>query len=1704
MQNKNKLSTGVMFGVLSVAVAGTVTNVAMNALESHQELDVSIGKKSAKDLRTRDLPRVASTIKMDGKIHTTDDNKCYFSRLVFDTAATAMNDGEGIYKVQLVTDNELLEDGTYGEKPEGEQSPMEFIEDLENGYTEDDGTVIESTKIPHRDTVLSEFDGNEGTLFLDKTIANDDLRVKYWIRDLDGNESYLYDALPYLVPELMRVRSYEVHVEDPTISYVGFDGETSGEGFITRNGILSFELNDELGIDDTSVVAKIGDTELSVMLEDNIVKINSNQIQDGEYDIVLSASDLAGNKCTFTHHVKILRESPVITGESHSNAEFRSGVTYVKTTLTGNLGGYDNPAIASIDLLKDETVVQNIEHGYFEIGEDGFYRIKVTDIAGNITLYKLEDLFEDLCSTIYCDNVLPTYEFKVNDEDAKEDWYTESVILSLKGIDEKEIHSVSLSVDTGGDSIQVFQAMRTASGAVKECDLMVNLETDCNRPVDGIYRLRGTVRDRAGNEQSFEKVIKADFDDPTFDKVNLDGNYYVDGGKVYVAGDLTLSAEAKDIGSGVDIVNIYRDGELISTEFPVQIKNNGRYTFRVSDKAGRVSKEYTLGELLGMDDLNVSDVIIDKEPPIITEVSGFTPDLVHGYNWYRDYPKLRINVSDSNLDSVTATINNEEVSLTEISPSVYDIDTTGIIGEANLKIVAVDKAKNQKSFVYDYAVDKDAPKELKGTLNKVPKIRFNELFFNSEPTVTFTGSDDVGIEKYFINGEEIKGESYKLKTGKYNVYAQDLLGNKSKVQGLNELLGLEYNSFVLDTSNPKIKSERPKGSKKGWFSKDVSYDVQVSDDIGIYSATVKINGKVVDSFEAGESGIKAHSLVGDTSKVEENPGGLYSIVVDVEDNAGNHSSWSDTIYIDKSAPVINKFVFTGNGNVEGADINGSDRYGFFFKGAVSCDIHVSDGDASSGIEEVVVNITPENGASKEERVKVDGGVARVSLPNGFKGTIDAYAIDNVGNVGSINRPDGIVTEDANFHINNTNIDIQLPGTGYIDSAGNNLYSNDVTASAVIGCKKSGIRTLEWGINNETKGSVSVDANGNLTGNVSSIATKDKNLVLDLNSSLPISGNANGINIWVRLTDRVGNVSEGYRVLSIDKDAPTIDVAWDVNEPDRYYSGNRTASITITERNFDPSQVSFQGLYGTLGSWVNMGDTWRNTITFNEDNKYQFSISCTDRAGNVSQTYNSEEFTIDKTAPVISVFWDNNSYCNANYFNSARTATITVIEDNFDPSKVSLTGTGVLSAWSDNGNAHTARLAFTPNGTHEFSISCTDRADNVSNTYTEPQFIIDSTAPTLTINGVQNGLSYKKDVAFTVSMSDDHIDQSRTEVHLTGRKNGEIELTSSLNEKTGLYELSGFPEGADFDDIYTLFAVVYDMAGNSKEETLMFSLNRFGSKYTFSDGELLGNYTNKAKDVEVIEENIDQLDLSKARVALVKDGKDIELDESLVSVTELEAEAGYNYIYNIKSGAFKDDGKYQVQVYSKAIEGTNYSNVSEEYEFVLDSKKPNIIISGIESNGKYNSYEKTVSIDVRDTYGVRDIEVMLNGKRINVEKKNGIYSFNVRENKEKQYINVVAYDMAGNMSEKKVDNFYISSNALQFLVNQLWFKIGLGAMLSFLLILIGLILKSIKDSKRRESKALEEHEELYRSTVTSSSLGTENPTSDKDEAENLEK
>lgn len=123
--------------------------------------------------------------------------------------------------------------------------------------------------------------------------------------------------------------------------------------------------------------------------------------------------------------------------------------------------------------------------------------------------------------------------------------------------------------------------------------------------------------------------------------------------------------------------------------------------------------------------------------------------------------------------------------------------------------------------------------------------------------------------------------------------------------------------------------------------------------------------------------------------------------------------------------------------------------------------------------------------------------------------------------------------------------------------------------------------------------------------------------------------------------------------TIDKTAPKIHVALNLNDQvknKKYFNATRTATVTVTEHNFNAKAFENQ-LKATLnGKGIavpsvsafrqeNGTDRWTATVTFVADGDYVLNFKTTDKAGNSYKTVAgdfsgaaAQDFTIDKTAP----------------------------------------------------------------------------------------------------------------------------------------------------------------------------------------------------------------------------------------------------------------------------------------------------------------------------------------------------------------------------------------------------------------------------------------------------------------------------------------
>ena len=117
-------------------------------------------------------------------------------------------------------------------------------------------------------------------------------------------------------------------------------------------------------------------------------------------------------------------------------------------------------------------------------------------------------------------------------------------------------------------------------------------------------------------------------------------------------------------------------------------------------------------------------------------------------------------------------------------------------------------------------------------------------------------------------------------------------------------------------------------------------------------------------------------------------------------------------------------------------------------------------------------------------------------------------------------------------------------------------------------------------------------------------------------------NSNDVKVQAFAQDFSGNQGESeITELKIDVTNPTISVSWDLNNPSngRYYKDIRTATVTVTDRNFDEDNVRFNitntdGTEANISGWssssnIGVSDHATSTcqVSFPADGDYTLSL-----------------------------------------------------------------------------------------------------------------------------------------------------------------------------------------------------------------------------------------------------------------------------------------------------------------------------------------------------------------------------------------------------------------------------------------------------------------------------------------------------------------
>lgn len=339
-------------------------------------------------------------------------------------------------------------------------------------------------------------------------------------------------------------------------------------------------------------------------------------------------------------------------------------------------------------------------------------------------------------------------------------------------------------------------------------------------------------------------------------------------------------------------------------------------------------------------------------------------------------------------------------------------------------------------------------------------------------------------------------------------------------------------------------------------------------------------------------------------------------------------------------------------------------FGFYKADAV---VTLSASDSTSGVGSFTysylvsdgvspTNVGVENGILQGTDISYsDGGreaTATFAIPAQFRGTVSFSATDRSGNTSAVNSDSKVIV-----------VDNVAPGINVAydnNSAQNgNYYQGDRTATLSITEANFFSGDLDEGRLVITVGKRRNNETVYTETNVKPVFSKNGDVYV---GTVVFNEDAD-YTFDIKYTDHSGNVFDSYAKdeFTVDKTKPSIAVAYDNNAAlngDRF-KANRTATVTIEEHNFDPSDVNvsviatdaagksvsvtdYAGFSKKAANWTGTGDVHTLTLVFDQEANYSFSIKYNDLAGNENTAVNTgtsvapNVFTIDKTAPTASV------------------------------------------------------------------------------------------------------------------------------------------------------------------------------------------------------------------------------------------------------------------------------------------------------------------------------------------------------------------------------------------------------------------------------------------------------------------------------------
>ncbi|MCS3922897.1 hypothetical protein M2325_001607 [Methanococcus voltae PS] len=674
--------------------------------------------------------------------------------------------------------------------------------------------------------------------------------------------------------------NFTVDMSAPVITI--FDPIEQGSGSMGDSFNVTFKL-DELVTMYSAIIDKDTPGSINVPLINNSTTYTGAVIglSDGVHTLNVTAMDICGNTATKTISFNVDATAPAISEVNPINKSIVPSDFVLSATVTES-----NTIDKVVAIITPEGGVAQAPINLAYNTTSGKYEVRVNTLTSGKYSFILaaNDTSGNADMTSFYNITVDATAPKINVTNPLEGMITpEGVIFTANITDVSNIASVQAIV-TGATSKTVNLTYNATTELYENDSVSFN---------DGAHAFTITAIDALGNENVSAPInFVVDATAPKINVTNPLEGMITPEGVIFTANitDVSNIASVQAIVTGATskTVNLTYNATTELYENDSVSFNDGAHAFTI-----------TAIDVLGNENTSAQvNFVVDAIAPQITNAKPTTDSILSGTF------KINATVTDTNLDSVVAYMNDSEtpITLSQVGTSdLYENDSlTKASGKYNCTIVAMDKVGNNATFSAIITVDATAPTvEIKNPLEGM--VTPEGVIFIANVTDI---SDIASVQAIVTSGATTKpvnltyntslkmyvNDSVSLNEGAhaFTITAIDALGNENTSAPVN---------FVVDATAPQIIN--PKPTNDGFVKDTFKINATVTD-ANVSTVVAKLN----DS----ETPITLNQ-VGTSDFYESNPltksvSGKYKYTIIAIDSVGNNATSTATFTVDATAPVV--------------------------------------------------------------------------------------------------------------------------------------------------------------------------------------------------------------------------------------------------------------------------------------------------------------------------------------------------------------------------------------------------------------------------------------------------------------------------------------------------------------------------------------------------------------------------------------------------------------------------------------------------------------------------------------------------------------------------------------------------------------------------------------------------------------------------------